>query len=294
MAIKKILMVHKISLLERNRENPDLGILSQKVKQKLVDSDLENRQSINDVFYNLVSSRIDIDLYARENMPALDESYDLVVVIGGDGTLFSVSHAVKDTPVMLVNSDPKNSVGMFSCCDRKSFPAVFQKVLKGEYNTIDLTRFSVKIGDRQLKEPVLNDILFAHKDPATMTRYSLQADGKREYQESSGVWISTAAGSTAAVFSAGGKVQPLDSREGQWVTREPFMHRTGKLKRTHGFFKKELSLLSYSVSCCVWLDGSKISYAVPPNKPVTISPIAVPLKLIGLNSKRVQIHLPKK
>ena len=54
--------------------------------------------------------------------------------------------------------------------------------------------------------PILNDILFANLYPAAVTRYKIKYNGRQEVHKSSGVWISTATGSTAAISAAGGKV----------------------------------------------------------------------------------------
>ncbi len=43
--------------------------------------------------------------------PAEDE--DLVVTVGGDGTMLDASHRVRETPILGFNSDPDRSVGYF-------------------------------------------------------------------------------------------------------------------------------------------------------------------------------------
>ena len=72
---------------------------------------------------------------------------------------------------------------------------------------------------------VLNDVLFSHPIPAATTRYAIRRDGRAEEQRSSGVWIATAAGSTAAIHSAGGKILPITSQRLQFVVREPYEKR---------------------------------------------------------------------
>ena len=50
--------------------------------------------------------------------------------------------------------------------------------------------------------------------------------GKKESQKSSGVLISTAAGSHAWIKSAGGKILPLESTKFEYLVREPYYGRT--------------------------------------------------------------------
>ena len=69
------------------------------------------------------SDSIRVDIKARENVRRADFiGRDLVIVLGGDGTLTSISHNIdSNTPVMGVNShprdeDPDGSVGFYMDC----------------------------------------------------------------------------------------------------------------------------------------------------------------------------------
>ena len=55
--------------------------------------------------------------------------------------------------------------------------------------------------------------------PAAMTSYTLDIGSVSEPQRSSGLWIATAAGSTAAIRAAGGCILPLRSRKLQYLVR---------------------------------------------------------------------------
>ena len=55
-----------------------------------------------------------------------------------------------------------------------------------------------------------------------MTSYTLDIGSVSEPQRSSGLWIATAAGSTAAICAAGGRNPPLRSRKLQYLVREPY------------------------------------------------------------------------
>ena len=49
---------------------------------------------------------------------------DLVVAVGGDGTLLAASHNVVDVPILGVNSAPGHSVGFFCAAKRPTFRAM--------------------------------------------------------------------------------------------------------------------------------------------------------------------------
>lgn len=280
--IENVLMVCKKSLLERERGNPEIGKLSDAVRRRLLEADLENRQTINDVFYTLVRARVTFELVGREEMKS-DEGFDLVIVVGGDGTFFAASHHVKKAPMLLVNSDPKSSLGLFSSCDRTGFPKLLDDVLAGRARATVLNRFNLVVGS--VRHRVINDVLFSAKNPVSMTRYTLRVDDVSEEQEGSGLWISTAAGSTAAVFSAGGTVMPIDSKEIQYVVREPYMIRR-RYRLLKGFARGEIEISSQTMEAGIWVDGARKPIDVPAGGKLTIRTPGEPLTLLGWDDAR--------
>jgi NAD+ kinase len=147
---------------------------------------------------------------------------DLVVTVGGDGTLLSASHYVDDVPVLAINSAPSHSVGFF--CGAKSGGAdkAIAAAMRGALRRTVLTRMKVTLNGQVVAARVLNEALFCHASPAATSRYIVHFDGIEEQQKSSGFWIGPAAGSTAAQRSAGGRVLPLTSKQLQLVVREPY------------------------------------------------------------------------
>jgi NAD+ kinase len=155
--------------------------------------------------------------------------YDLIVTVGGDGTLLSASHQIgTGVPLLGVNSAPEHSVGFFCAAKKGTILTTLRAALGGTLKRTVLTRMRVRVDDRIIHARVLNEALFCHASPAATSRYILRlydADGKlleEEEQRSSGLWIGPAAGSTAAQRSAGGRILPLSSQRIQYVVREPY------------------------------------------------------------------------
>ena len=146
-----------------------------------------------------------------------DDKYFLVVSVGGDGTLLDASHHVREIPILGVNSDPARSVARFSGCKMENFREVFRDFLEGRLRPVPVARLEFSLNGRKSRWLVLNDLLVTTLSPAGTSRYVLQVGSKGEEQMSSGVWISTAAGSTAAVYSAGGAQLPATSKKFQFV-----------------------------------------------------------------------------
>src|SRR4029453_1431301 len=129
---------------------------------------------------------------------------DLVVTVGGDGTLLSASHYVDDVPILAINSAPSHSVGFFCGARSGEAKSAITAAMRGTLRRTVLTRMKVTLNGEVVAGRVLNDTLFCHASPAATSRYILELGETFEQQKSSGMWIGPAAGSTAAQRSAGG------------------------------------------------------------------------------------------
>jgi NAD+ kinase len=148
--------------------------------------------------------------------------FNLVVTVGGDGTLLSASHSVLHTPILGINSAPSYSVGFFCGAQSGGAAKALRRALRGQLKRTYLTRMKVSVNGNIVAARVLNDALYCHTSPAATSRYLLRLGGVEEEQKSSGFWIGPAAGSTAAQRSAGGRVLPLMSKRLQLIVREPY------------------------------------------------------------------------
>lgn len=147
---------------------------------------------------------------------------DLVITVGGDGTVLSSSHHVgPDAALMAINSDPIYSVGRFcTVFPRKHLILhAIEKALSPKRKVTMIPRMTIRLDGKIVHQRVLNEVLFSHTCPAAMTRVA--PPGKIRYA-CSGLWVGTAAGSTGAIRSAGGKVLPITAKQLQTIVREPF------------------------------------------------------------------------
>jgi NAD+ kinase len=151
---------------------------------------------------------------------------DLVVTVGGDGTFLRASHSVDEgargdgVPMVGVNSAASSSVGWFCAATAAEFPRIFSEIAAGALRTHGLWRMRVALNGKPLRDLALNDVLLAHRIPAETSRYLIDTGEVRQDQKSSGIWIATAAGSTAAIRSAGGEVLDIGARTLQFRVRE--------------------------------------------------------------------------
>ncbi len=194
---------------------------------------------------------------------------DLVVTVGGDGTLLLASHHVgPDVPIVGINSAPKTSVGFFCAGVKGTAARTLATALAGGLSRLRLARMQVERNGDVISSRVLNEALFCHASPAATSRYLLQVhSGGREREEdqrSSGLWIGPAAGSTAAQKSAGGDVLPLSSRDLQYVVREPYtpLGEVFRLKKGRVCAGGDITLYNKMHEAKLFLDGHQRAFDV--------------------------------
>lgn len=282
--VKRVLVIYKKSTLELYSEDyRDPAFLA----HVQTDSDLiapyvaaheDNQRTMAAVRSALDQRKVHQDWVYRARKRST-EGYDLVITIGGDGTLLDASHAVVNVPVLGINSSPRFSVGHFCGCNAESFSDAIDRILARTMPQIALRRLEARIEGRTLPYPILNDVLFSHHIPAAMSRYIVRANGTSDEHKSSGLWIATAAGSTAAIHSAGGQVMPLESTAVQLLARELYVHNHDEHPLAHAFTDGPIELVSKMRVGALYMDGHRIKFNVAYGERVVLSPSPNPLRL---------------
>jgi len=214
---------------------------------------------------------------------------DLVVTVGGDGTLLAASHLIgRDIPLLGINSAPGHSVGFFCGATKGNVKQTIARALQRELPQTELSRMRVELNGRALHNRVLNEALFCQASPAATSRYILMLSEGEEEQRSSGLWIGPAAGSTAAQRSAGGRVLPLESDQLQYVVREPYTPAGGRFRFARGLIDpdEELVLRSKMREAKVFLDGHRIVHSVTLGDVLTMRRSDESLIVLGIAKKR--------
>ena len=282
----RVLVVYKRSFLETHRGDAALlRRLSPAERARLLKADRENRAAIRDVVRLLRRAGAEATAVYRGRL-ASSPRFDLIVTVGGDGTFFMAAHRAHGTPVLAVNSHPGGSLGLFSAADRPSFPAALRAALAGRLAVTRLNRLAVEINGQPRPDLALNDVLVAHRSPASLSRLVLSVDGGApDIQRSSGLWISTAAGSTAAIRAAGGRKMPIASRRLQFLTREPYDWPT-RVRLRHGFAKETVDLRILMNEASLWIDGARTRVDLRFGDRVRIATGAEPAVVLGFDTRR--------
>lgn len=208
--------------------------------------------------------------------------FDLIISVGGDGTFLEAARRLDKQVILGVNSDPDHSVGSFCAVNRNEFKKTFDALLSRRLLPRKLNRLKLSVNGKVLPYRVLNDILFCHRNPAAMSRYWIKIGKLREEHRNSGLWISTAAGSTGAIKSAGGKVLPWESRQIQYWPRELYKGYGWKYRLTGGLLKEGQKLLIGSMirEGSLYLDGPHLSAPFSYGDTLEISNSPTPLNIV--------------
>ena len=187
-----------------------IGLIVKNNEQAVIDNLLRLHDYLNQHQYNiLLDESIDSPL---ENTTIVDrntlgEQSQLVVVIGGDGTLLSAARSLADfnTPILGINL---GRLGFLVDISPDDMIDVMDQVLAGHYK--DECRFLlqadvVRDGKVLMSSSAFNDIVVHIRDVARMIDFLTYVDDVFvNEQRADGLVISSPTGSTAYALSSGG------------------------------------------------------------------------------------------
>ena len=134
---------------------------------------------------------------------------DLVVVVGGDGSLlgFGREMAVRGIPVVGVN---RGGLGFLAAISPEQIEAKFSEILEGRFTIEEhfLLQASVlREGQVIAQQSALNDVVVSPGGVMGMMEFALWLDDEYVYdQRSDGLIVASPTGSTAYALSAGGPI----------------------------------------------------------------------------------------
>jgi NAD+ kinase len=203
----------------------------------------------------------------------------LVITVGGDGTFLATAQRVGDAVMLGVNSAPGSSVGHYCGTDSEGFEAALEELLAGQAPITRLGRIEMEIGTRRCPLLALNDVLFANRSPACASRYLLRVADAQSFQISSGIWVSTASGSSGAMHSAGGVVMEPGDHRLQFRVREPYGETLAADALTQGLTDSPIVVVPRTPNHMIYLDGQLRAYRVGFGSKVSFRLSDTPLRL---------------
>lgn len=180
------------------------------------------------------------ELASRDKLSkAQFQNKNLVIAVGGDGTFLRAAHFVGNQALLGVNSDVKNKEGFFMKSDKNDFERKLKKIMKGKAKIKKLPRLEAYINNKKIDILALNEFFIGSRKSYHSAQYIVQVDSKEERQKSSGILVTTPSGSYAWAKSCCNKTMPLNSKNCQFVVREPYEGKVFKnYKLKYGILSK--------------------------------------------------------
>ena len=210
----------------------------------------------------------------------LGERCDLIVVVGGDGSLLGVGRdlAHAGVPVLGIN---RGGLGFLADIAPGQIERQLAEVLIGEFRVEDhfLLEAEVCRGDAVLDgSPALNDVVVHPGSVARMMEFSLTVNGEFVYeQRSDGLIIASPTGSTAYALSAGGPIMhpSLDA-----IVIVPMFPHTLTSRPLVVRGDAEIRVTIGDVSGAQASCDSQVQFSLEPGDTVGVKKYASPLRLL--------------
>lgn len=191
-----------------------VGLICRRNSPELLDSvaavrDLLERSGVAVLIEDSTARMLEGDRASGSSRDALGEACDLIIVVGGDGSLLGVGRDLArwGTPVLGVN---RGGLGFLADVAPDQIEGKLAAVLAGSYLIEDhflLDARIVRDGAVLEQSTALNDVVVHLGGMSRMMEFSLRVDGEFVYdQRSDGLIIASPTGSTAYSLSAGGPI----------------------------------------------------------------------------------------
>ncbi len=164
---------------------------------------------MDDVTAGLVEQPASVICQRRE----LAQHCDLVIVVGGDGSLLNVARHVAPAGVPVIGVN-RGRLGFLTDVLPDEIETIMGEVLAGKYSIEHRFLLDVQVSNGDTVRALgsaLNDVVLHPGIAAQMIEFELFIDNRFVYsQESDGLIVATPTGSTAYALSAGGPIMHPD------------------------------------------------------------------------------------
>ncbi len=150
-----------------------------------------------------------LDAYPMLHIDEIGDNADLVVVLGGDGTMLTAARALLDSSIPLVGVN-RGRFGFLTDVNSETMLDAMSGILAGEFNIeqrILLSASIVRQGAVISEGCALNDVVVTKTGMSRLIELEVFIDGQFVHkQRSDGLILATPTGTTAYSLSAGGPI----------------------------------------------------------------------------------------
>ncbi len=194
-------MTHRVIGLIANAAKPGAETLVDKIRAEFKKHNV--KLNIEEATAKLIDERTDL------STAKVAAESELLVVLGGDGTILHVVHEMGDSlrPVFGINL---GSLGFLTCASSAEWMAAVTAVLEGSYRLTHRSRLSIEIerdGEIVARRTGLNDAVISRGYISRLVKLETWVNGHDlTSYNADGLIVSTPTGSTAYSLAAGGPV----------------------------------------------------------------------------------------
>lgn len=184
----------------------------------------------------------------------------VIITVGQDGLVANTAKYVKQIPIIAINPDQERFDGILLPFNPDNFVLAIEKVISKNYNSKITSFAEAKLNDGQ-RLLAFND-LFIGATSHVSARYKITHNDKTEEQSSSGIIISTQAGSTgwlSSIFNMSFGIQNFIKKDNSkkkyvklkdnqliFAVREPFASKRTQVETTAGIITERSKLIIQS------------------------------------------------
>ncbi|MBN2101409.1 MAG: NAD(+)/NADH kinase [Candidatus Aenigmarchaeota archaeon] len=210
-----------------------------------------------------------------------EEHINLVITIGGDGTLL---HYQNDFHCPILGINGGDSVGHYLAAGPGDYMEKVKKTILGfegkDYSIRKLMRLAAEINKEPVNAAAVNEVIVSALYTRKMLHSELTIDNKTSLEMNTAILAYTSQGSTAFAGSAG--VRPADFLEGRFGVCAVAPYK-GSLKKGPALSAAHVTVIPLNDEAELSIDGQdQYTFKIGEGDIVTIKKAEVPLRLIWL------------
>jgi hypothetical protein len=203
---------------------------------------------------------------------------DLIIAVGGDGTVLEAARHAHGTPLLGVNSDTGKSVGFYDWTTADGLREVLLTLPAQPRTT--LQRLELVLDGVRLPEIALNDVHIKN-DRSAMCRTIIENDGYARVCAHDGLLVCAPGGASAYMRNAGGMPMALDEKRMQYRS-------LNRKDGEHGLAER-LAVTAMARTMRIFIDGEHVSYPFPIGSTLALT-LGRPVTIIGdLEQRRASL-----
>ena len=199
----------KIALFTTPEKSEDIEYIFSLIKI-LIKNNVELEIDIDSHISNRELKRNDIDQKLVKNFTELDNTFDYVMSVGGDGTILRSVNKIGDLSIPIVGLN-KGRLGFLANSSLDNAQQVINGLKNNEYNISN--RSIIQVNFEGEKKYALNEVTVSRKNTTSLITIEAKLDGQYlNTYWADGLIVSTPTGSTGYSLSCGGPIVLPESK----------------------------------------------------------------------------------